>query len=68
MGEDRKGIATKTLNNVSGLILYDMNDEEVLIGMNNEKPEKVELQYDEQGLPYVEYYGVQYLDEFMVEM
>lgn len=57
-------IAIKTLTNVSGLALYSVTDTEALIGFNDEKPEVVPVKHDDEGEPYIEYYGKQYLNEF----
>lgn len=62
---NRKPLAIATITNVSGLVIYEMTSDEVLIGFNDEEPTWVEIQYDDQGEPYVNYYGVTYLSEFV---
>ena len=59
-----KPIATLTLTNVSGLACYDANDEEVLIGINNNKPEWCKLKHCKDGRLYVYKWHV-YLDDFI---
>lgn len=56
--------AIKTLSNVAGVALYDVNDEAALVGFNSGKPVNCPVQYDENGEPYIEFYGKHYLNEF----
>lgn len=65
MQKPKQPIATKTLTNVSGLAIYEYTSDEVLIGFNNEEPKWVEIEYDVDGEPYVNFYGQQYLNEFI---
>ena len=63
--ENNIPIAVKTLNNVSGLAIYKLTDENVLIGFNNEKPQLKTIKYDKNEKAYVNYYGKQYLSDFV---
>lgn len=56
-----KGIYT--LSNCGGLAIYDVLDEEVLVGLNDENPDWVGLNYDESGRAWFEWGGRVYLDE-----
>lgn len=56
-----KAIATKT--NTSGIALYDITDEQALVGLNNDNPEWVNIKQD--GEPYIDFYGKTYISEFM---
>lgn len=62
---DKKVLAVASKTNVYGLAIYEMTSDEVLVGVNDEEPSWVELQFDDQGLPYIDCYGVTYLDEFI---
>lgn len=62
---DKKPLAVATKTNVSGLVIYEMTSDEVLIGFNDEEPSWVEIKYDREGEPYVDYYGKTYLNEFV---
>lgn len=56
-----KAIATKT--NTSGLALYDITDEQALVGLNNDKPEWVDIKWDDE--PYIDFYGKTYISDFI---
>ena len=58
-----KPIATYTLNNVSGIAIYDVTDEYVIAGLNECEPEEFKVQYDEDGRAWFDYGGTVYLDE-----
>lgn len=58
----RKPIALYTLNNVSGILIYEVTDEYVVAGLNEYKPEKFEVKYDGDR-PYFDWGGMIYLDE-----
>ena len=62
---DKKPLAVATKTNVMGLAIYELTDEEALVGVNDEEPSWVEIQHDNQGLPYIDCYGVTYLNEFI---
>lgn len=62
---DKKPLAVATITNTYGLAIYEVTSDEVLVGVNNEEPSWVEIQYDDQGLPYIDCYGVTYLNEFI---
>lgn len=49
--------ATYTLNNIAGVTVYDLNDEEVLAGINNETPCLYKIEYDEAGAAFFEIEG-----------
>jgi len=62
----KKPIAMATKTNTYGLALYELADEWALVGVNEEKPEVVDVIYDENGNPYVEFMGDKtYIDEFI---
>lgn len=56
-----KAVATKT--NVSGIALYDITDEQALVGLNNDSPEWVDIKQDSE--PYIDFYGKTYISEFV---
>lgn len=56
-----KAIANKT--NTSGIALYDITDEQALVGLNNDSPEWVDIKQDSE--PYIDFYGKTYISEFM---
>ena len=58
-----KEIARYPLNNVSGLAIYRADDESVLVGLNNDTPKEIGVQYDEDGRAWFEWGGRVYLDE-----
>lgn len=45
----RKVIASYTLSNVGGIAIYDINDEQVVAGYNNEKPRKYKVYNNTKG-------------------
>lgn len=59
-----KVIAVATKTNVSGLALYDITDEQALVGLNNDKPEWVDIEWDDEQ-PYIDFYGKTYISEFI---
>lgn len=63
--DDKKVLATVTKTNVYGLAIYEVTSDEVLVGVNGEEPSWVEIQYDDQGEPYIDCYGETYLSEFI---
>lgn len=58
-------IAICTVTNVMGLAIYEISDEQVLVGVNNEKPVEVEIQWNDDGEPYIDFYGEHMLNEFV---
>lgn len=56
-----KAIATKS--NTSGIALYDITDEQALVGMNNDKPKWAAIKWDSE--PYIDFYGKTYISEFI---
>lgn len=62
---NKKPLAVATITNTYGLAIYEMTSDEVLVGVNDEEPNWVDIEYDEQGLPYIDCYGVTYLNEFI---
>ena len=58
-----KIIAVATINNTSGIALYDITDEQALVGLNNEKPEWVNIEWDDE--PYIDFYGKTYISDFI---
>lgn len=62
---DKKPLAVATITNTYGLAIYEMTPDKVLVGVNYEEPTWMEIHYDDQGLPYINCYGVTYLDEFI---
>lgn len=57
--------ATASITNTYGLALYEANSDEVLVGVNDETPEWVPIEWGDGGEPYIEYYGGKtYLSEF----
>lgn len=63
--DDRKPLAVATITNTYGLAIYEVTSDEVLVGVNDEEPTWVEIQYDDQGEPYIDCYGTTYLNEFI---
>ena len=63
--DNKKPLAIATKTNVSGLVIYEMTSDKVLIGLNDEEPSWVTIDYDYEGEPYVNYYGMTYLNEFV---
>lgn len=59
----RKPIALYTLNNVSGILIYEVTDEHVIAGLNKYEPEEFKVQYDEDGRAWFDWGGMIYLDE-----
>lgn len=62
---NKKPLAVATVTNTYGLAIYEVTSDEVLVGINDEEPSWVEIQYDDQGEPYIDCYGVTYLNEFI---
>ncbi len=63
----KKPIAYLGVCNTISLNIYEVNEPEeyVLVGYNNDKPEKAELGYDDNGV-FFDWNGeIYYLDEFM---
>lgn len=59
--------AIASITNTYGLALYDTATDEVLVGVNDKAPEWVAVEWDDEGEPYIEYYGGRtYLDEFVL--
>ena len=58
-----KVIAVATINNTSGIALYDITDEQALVGLNDDKPEWVDIEWDDE--PYIDFYGKTYISEFI---
>lgn len=58
-----KIIAVATINNTSGIALYDVTDEQALVGLNNDKPEWVDIEWDSE--PYIDFHGKIYMSEFI---
>ena len=63
--DDRKPLAMVTKTNTYKLVIYEMTSDDVLIGFNNEEPSWVDIEYDYEGEPYVNYFGMAYLSEFV---
>lgn len=63
MTTKRKPIAVYTLNNVSGIAIYDFDDEHVTAGLNDFEPEQFDLHYDDDGRAWFNWGGMVYLDE-----
>lgn len=63
--DNKKPLAVATKTNTYGLAIYEVTSDEVLVGVNYEEPSWVEIQYDDQGEPYIDCYGVTYLNEFI---
>lgn len=63
--DNKKPLAVATITNTYGLAIYEVASDEVLVGVNDEEPSWVDIEYDDQGLPYINCYGVTYLDEFI---
>ena len=61
MTREIKAIATKT--NTSGIALYDITDEQALVGLNNDSPEWVDIKQGSE--PYIDFYGKTYISEFV---
>lgn len=59
-----KVIAVATINNTSGIALYDITDEQALVGLNDDKPEWVNIEWDDEQ-PYIDFYGKIYISEFI---
>ena len=59
----KKPIAVHTITNCFGIAIYDVNDETALVGLNDEKPEWVDVKTDEDGRSYIDAFGGVYLDE-----
>ena len=59
----KKPIAVYTITNCLGVAIYDVNDETALVGVNNKKPEWVDVKTDEDGRSYIDAFGGIYLDE-----
>lgn len=61
----RKVIASWGICNTASLNVYEVNDDHVLVGINNNEPELVDIEYDPEGRPYIDWGGEYYLDECM---
>lgn len=57
-------IATKTVTIVMEVGIYDIQGNEALVGHDYEEPVWIDLEEDEEGLQYIDFYGIHYLDEF----
>lgn len=61
-----KIIATASITNTYGLALYEANSDEMLVGINDEAPEWVPIEWDDEGDAYIELNGDKtYLNEFI---
>lgn len=63
--DNKKPLAVATITNTYGLAIYEATSDAVLVGVNDEEPSWVDIEYDDQGLPYIDCYGVTYLNEFI---
>lgn len=63
--DNKKPLAVATITNTYGLAIYEVTSDEVLVGVNDEEPTWMDIEYDDQGLPYINCYGVTYLNEFI---
>lgn len=60
-----KAIATATKTNTYGLVLYDLNADAALVGVNDEEPKWIDIDYDDEGEPYIMCYGMTYISDFI---
>jgi hypothetical protein len=61
-----KVIASEGISNVASMNIYEMNEDSVLVGLNNEKPERLELGTNEEGEAFFEYGDMNwYLNNFL---
>lgn len=63
--KDREVIASWGICNTASLNVYEIEEDVLLVGINNNRPEKREIQYDLEGRPYIDWGGEYYLDECM---
>lgn len=63
--DNKEPLAVATVTNTYGLAIYEITSDEVLVGVDEEEPVWMDIEYDGQGLPYINCYGETYLDEFI---
>lgn len=59
MAKMEKLIAVIGLTNTSSLNIYDVNDEEIIVGLNNQTPRTYKLYYTNKGV-YFNFKGSRY--------
>ena len=63
--ESREVIASWGICNTASLNVYDIGEDDLLVGINNNRPERKEIEYDQEGEPYIDFGGHYYLNECM---